>query len=84
MNMCKLQVVNVNPKTGEVIQKVDIPADQVTSVMFDGPNGDTLYATTARIGLSDDDIRRQPLSGSVFAITGLGVSALAPANNFFE
>ena len=74
--------MNVNPKTGELIQTVDLPADQVTSVMFGGANGDVLYATTARLGLSEDQIKEKPLSGAVFEITGIGVSALAPANNF--
>ncbi|XP_069674601.1 regucalcin-like [Periplaneta americana] len=75
------QVINVNPYSGELIQSVPIPASRVTSAMFGGPHLDTLYVTTSRLGLSDEEQQQQPLAGSVFAITGLGVSALAPANN---
>jgi len=71
----------VNPNTGYQIGAVPIPATRVTSVMFGGPNLDILYVTTSRFGLSDEQKKEEPLAGSVFAVTGLGVSALAPANN---
>lgn len=75
------QVINVDPDSGNLIGTVPIPASRVTSVMFGGPNLDILYVTTSRLGLSDEEKKQQPLAGSVFAVTGLGVSALAPANN---
>jgi gluconolactonase len=71
----------VDPDTGGLIDAVPIPASRVTSVMFGGSNLDILYVTTSRLGLSDEEKKQQPLAGSVFAVTGLGVSALAPANN---
>jgi len=75
------QVINVDPTSGEQIGAVPIPASRVTSVMFGGRNLDILYVTTSQLGLSDEQKTQQPLAGSVFAVTGLGVSALAPANN---
>nr|CAD7580373.1 unnamed protein product [Timema californicum] len=74
------QVINVDPRTGRLLQTVAIPAERVTSAMFGGPLLDTLFVTTSRFGLTDDQLLRQPLAGSVFAVTGLGVQALAPAN----
>jgi Gluconolactonase len=71
----------VDPDSGSLISVVPIPASRVTSVMFGGPNLDILYVTTSRLGLSDEQKKQQPLAGSVFAVTGLGVSASAPANN---
>jgi len=71
----------VDPNSGDQIGAVPIPASRVTSVMFGGPNLDILYVTTSQFGLSDEEKTQQPLAGSVFAVTGLGVSALAPANN---
>lgn len=71
----------MDPKTRSLIQSVPIPASRVTSAMFGGINLDILYVTTSRFGLSDEEKEKQPLAGSVFAVTGLGVSALAPANN---
>ena len=70
----------MDPDSGHLIDSVPIPASRVTSVMFGGPNLDILYVTTSRFGLSDEQKKQQPLAGSVFAVTGLAVSALAPAN----
>jgi len=71
----------VDPDSGYLIEVVRIPASRVTSVMFGGPNLGILYVTTSRFGLSDKQKTQEPLAGSVFAVTGLEVSALAPANN---
>ena len=82
MFLYEFQVINVNPRTGELIRKVEIPATRVTSVMFDGPRGDTLYVTTSGLGLTEEERQEKPLSGAVFAVKGLGVTALGPANDF--
>jgi len=71
----------VDPVSGYLIDVVRIPASRVTSVMFGGPNLNILYVTTSRFGLSNKQKEQQPLAGSVFAVTGLAVSGLAPANN---
>lgn len=71
----------MDPDCGSLIDVVRIPASRVTSVMFGGPSSDILYVTTSRLGLSETQKKQQPLAGSVFAVTGLAVSALAPANN---
>jgi sugar lactone lactonase YvrE len=71
----------VDPRTGTLIRSVRIPVSRVCSVMFGGSNLDILYVATSRYGLSEKEKKEQPLAGSVFAITCLGVSALAPAHN---
>lgn len=55
-----------NPYTGELLTKVAVPAPNVASCTFGGENLDTLYITTARSGLSEEQLREYPLSGSVF------------------
>ena len=57
-----------DPGTGEVLQRIDIPAPRVTSCVFGGKNFDTLYVTTARIGLSEKQLKAFPLSGGIFKI----------------
>jgi len=47
---------------------VDLPVPHPTSCIFGGPGLSTLYITTARQGMDDDQLSRYPLSGSVFAI----------------
>jgi sugar lactone lactonase YvrE len=58
---------------------IEIPAPNVTSCCFGGANLDTLYVTTARIGVGDDALARMPQTGGVFAVTGLGVKGRASA-----
>ena len=60
-------VVRCNPATGETLQRVEVPALQVTSVAFGGENLDMLYITTARTGLSPEQLEKYPGSGGLFA-----------------
>ncbi len=52
---------------GALLQTVSIPARQVTSCAFGGSALDTLFVTTARIGLTPDALAQQPLAGGVFS-----------------
>lgn len=67
-----------NPVTGECIEKIELPVSQVTSCCFGGERLDELYITSARIGLSEEQLLREPLAGSVFKYVP-GVRGL-PAN----
>ncbi|KAK7088973.1 regucalcin-like [Littorina saxatilis] len=67
-------VIRLDPHTGTVLQKVDLPASKTSSVSWGGTNLDELYVTT---GYSASE----PLSGSLFKITGLGARG-RPANVF--
>ncbi|MEQ1755673.1 MAG: SMP-30/gluconolactonase/LRE family protein [Micropepsaceae bacterium] len=58
---------------GTVDRVLELPAPNVTSCCFGGTNLDTLYVTTARIGLSEEQLLRNPLAGGTFAVGGLGV-----------
>ncbi len=58
---------------GSIDRVLAIPAPNVTSCCFGGRAMDTLYVTTARIGLDAVQLAASPLSGAVFAVTGLGV-----------
>jgi sugar lactone lactonase YvrE len=53
-------------RTGKLIGIVPMPVTQPASCAF-GPDG-TLYITTARNGLSPEDLASQPHAGSVFAL----------------
>ncbi|KAG8223315.1 hypothetical protein J437_LFUL001189 [Ladona fulva] len=77
-------VLHIDPKSpggGKLLSTVPIPADQVTSVAFGGPNLTDLYVTSSSKGLSEEKMAARPLSGSTFCIKGLGVKGL-PANSF--
>ncbi len=56
-----------NPYTGELLAKVELPVPNVASCAFGGENMETLYITTARLGLTEEELAKYPLSGSVFS-----------------
>lgn len=52
---------------------IELPVPHPTSCIFGGPDLSTLYITTARQGMDDDELARHPLSGSLFAVEpGIG------------
>lgn len=53
---------------GTLDHAISMPATQVTSCAFGGPDLRTLYVTTASIGLDAAEIARQPLAGGLFAV----------------
>ena len=52
---------------GKLVQAVRFPVANVTKMTFGGPDLRTAYATTARKGLSDAELKAQPLAGNLFA-----------------
>jgi sugar lactone lactonase YvrE len=59
------RVVAFDPDSGEPVGMVQVPT-RLTSSCCVGPDGHTLYITTARNTLSPDILRAEPLAGSVF------------------
>ena len=53
---------------GTVVREIGFPVQRVTSLAFGGPDLDTLYVTTARTRLTEEQLAAQPLSGSLFAV----------------
>jgi len=58
---------------GSIERVLELPAPLVTSCCFGGPRLETLYVTTASINLDEATRAAAPLSGGLFAVTGLGV-----------
>jgi len=67
-----------DPVTGEELDRIPLPASQVTSCCFGGPDLNTLFITTARIGLSDERLKQEPLAGSVFSVKLDAIGKLNP------
>lgn len=55
-----------DPRSGELLQRIDVPAAQVTACAFGGPQLDDLYITTARRGIEGAALAKQPHAGGVF------------------
>lgn len=54
---------------GQITHRVSVPVSKPTCCAFGGDNLETLFITTSRQGHTDEQIAREPLSGSLFAIT---------------
>jgi sugar lactone lactonase YvrE len=57
-----------DPRTGELLQKVIVPAPNVSSCAFGGKDLDILYITTARVWVNEERLKQFPLSGGLFAV----------------
>jgi sugar lactone lactonase YvrE len=57
-----------DPENGELIGRVEVPAPNVTSCAFGGPDLDVLYITTAG-GNNEKILQDYPLAGSVFRVS---------------
>jgi sugar lactone lactonase YvrE len=61
------RILRIDPATAQILGAIKIPARNVTSCAFGGPQLDTLYITTARAGLGPAQLAREPDSGGLFA-----------------
>ena len=58
---------------GSLVAVLPVPVDRPTSCAFGGPDRATLFITTARHGLDETALARQPDAGRVFRVDGLSV-----------
>lgn len=52
---------------GEILMTVDLPVTRPTMIAFGGPDLRTAYVTSARTGLSDEQLAEQPHAGGIFS-----------------
>lgn len=57
-----------DPNRGELLATIEVPTSHVTSCAFGGPELRELYITTARLGLDESALRKQPLAGGLFCV----------------
>lgn len=57
-----------NPRTGKLLDKIELPVPQVTSCCFGGENMDLLLITTAQENMSAEDLKKYPKSGDIFLV----------------
>ncbi|MEJ7694102.1 SMP-30/gluconolactonase/LRE family protein [Daejeonella sp.] len=66
------EIVRVNPVTGHILESVPLPVSRVTSCTFGGDQLQDLYITSARIGLTGIELKKQPFAGALFVIKNAG------------
>ena len=60
------QVTRWNPNTGQLLEQIPVPALQSSCPVFGGRDRNELYITSARVGMSEADLNKYPLSGGLF------------------
>ena len=60
------RVARLSP-AGEVVEEVAIPAPKPTMIAFGGDDRRTAYVTTAREGLTEEELAASPGSGGIFS-----------------
>lgn len=70
-------ILRITP-SGTVDRSIAVPVPRPTSCAFGGSRLDTLYVTSARLGLTAEQLARWPLSGAVFAIEGVTLGVAVP------
>ncbi|MGP4016913.1 SMP-30/gluconolactonase/LRE family protein [Saccharopolyspora sp. 5N708] len=55
--------------TGELVDRIEVPAPKVTACTFGGPDLTDLYITTSQVGT---DLEAHPLAGAVFRVPRAG------------
>lgn len=61
-------VTRWNPGTGELLQKIDVPALNVSALAFGGENLDELYITTAQYYMPEGEDKNYPEAGKMFVV----------------
>jgi sugar lactone lactonase YvrE len=63
------QVTRWNPNTGKLLEQIPVPALHTSSCVFGGKDMNELYITSARVGMSEADLKKYPFSGGLFRVT---------------
>ena len=62
------QVTKWNPNTGKLLEQIAVPALHTSSCVFGGKDMNELHVTSARVGISEENLKKYPLSGGLFKI----------------
>jgi sugar lactone lactonase YvrE len=57
-----------NPENGALLNRIEVPAKNVTSCAFGGPDLKVLYITTASTGMKEDEKEKYPEAGGLFRV----------------
>jgi sugar lactone lactonase YvrE len=71
------QVTRWDPAKGKKLFALSLPVANVTSCTFGGSNFQDLYITTAKKGLTVDELKQQPLAGNLFVWKNTGYTGMA-------
>jgi sugar lactone lactonase YvrE len=62
------QVTKWDPNTGQLLERILVPARNVSSCIFGGKDRNELYITSARVGVDEATLAQYPLTGGLFRL----------------
>ncbi len=62
------KVTKWDPRTGQLLEQIAVPALNSSACAFGGKDMNELYITSARKGMSDAELTQYPLSGGLFKV----------------
>jgi sugar lactone lactonase YvrE len=57
-----------DPATAQELARIALPTSHITNCVFGGPGLRTLYISSARVGLSPEQLPAEPLAGALFSV----------------
>jgi sugar lactone lactonase YvrE len=57
-----------DPDTAEVLARIALPTSHITNCVFGGADLRTLFISSARTGLSPEQLQSEPLAGALFSV----------------
>ncbi len=69
-----------DPRSGVELARIALPTSHITNIAFGGSQLRTMYVSSARFGLTPEQLKAEPLAGGLFAIDT--DTAGLPANRF--
>lgn len=73
------QVARWDPQTGKKLLSIRLPVARVSSCTFGGTDLGDLYITSARARLTELELQKQPMAGSLFVIKNTGYKGMPTA-----
>lgn len=61
-------VTRWNPQTGQLLQRIEVPAPNVSAMAFGGEDLDELYITTASLYMPQGTEKQHPMAGKTFVV----------------
>jgi sugar lactone lactonase YvrE len=73
-----MATVSLASPQGELLEEHRLPVRCPTMVCFGGPEMKTLFITTTRENMSDEEVRERPLSGAIFTLEASVAGLIKP------
>ena len=68
-------------KNGDIIEKIEVPVLHPTSCCFGGKDLTTLFITTSKLPLSEQERKENPLAGKIFKVETNTIGQIEPRYN---